>query len=552
MAQTQVGGDITSDTTWHAADNPFVVAADVSINNGATLTVEPGATVRMGAGTNIVVASGALRAQGTAAAPIVITSATDSANGTPKPGDWGRLVFQAGTNGASTLLEHLDIRYGSGIRIESAAPTLNYVAIDNHAGPAISMDLNASPSGIGLSASGNDLNGISVPAGDITASVQWLLRGIPYVVTSGEVSVGSRPAITAITPASIQQGQTLDATITGVRLGGVEGIAFDSPGVTGALAVGATDTSIALKITATVDQAAGNIGFSVQTAAGAVRFEPGIAVVPNVPTLNVSSISPGYIRRGETKAFQISGNLLDGAQVAVPANAGLALSNLQTTKTTAAFTLTASAAATLGPKSLTVTNASAPDSSAAALVTVAGAMPQVDVSPAPLSFAADGKPHAFALVLTNADMIDNTINLAMADPTIATVAPASVTIPAGATQTSVTITGLKTGTTALQIASPTLAPASAPVYIANPVPGAVVGPVVSRLVGVAMHADQGEFAVSAPIGVNVANPAVVTSPAVGVNVSSGGYASQPVGVLMTEATPTVYSQPVGVTVTNNQ
>lgn len=176
LAQTQVGGNITSDTIWRAADSPFVIAADVSIRNGARLTVEPGVTLRMAAGTNLVVASGALRAQGTAKAPILITSAADNANGTPKQGDWGRLTFQAGTNSAATLLEYLDIRYGSGIRIESSSPTLNRVAINNHAGAAISMDLSASPSGVGLSASGNDLNGISVPAGDITGSVQWRLR----------------------------------------------------------------------------------------------------------------------------------------------------------------------------------------------------------------------------------------------------------------------------------------------------------------------------------------------------------------------------------------
>jgi len=536
LAQTQVSGNITSDTVWRAADSPFVIATDVSITNGARLTVEPGVTVRMAVGTNLVVARGALRAQGTAMSPILITSATDSANGMPKQGDWGRLTFQAGTDSATTLLEYLDIRYGSGIRIESSSPALNHVAIKNHAGTAISMDLNASPSGVALSAVGNDLNGISVPAGDITGSVQWQLHGIPYVVTAGEVSVGSRSTVSAITPVSIQQGQTLDATITGVRLSGVESIAFDSPGVTGALAVGATDTSIPLKITASANQPTGSIGFNVQTAAGMVRFESGIAVVPSLSTLSVSSISPGNIRRGETKAFQVSGNLLDGAQVGVPANTGLVLSNLQTTRTTAAFTLTASPTAMLGPKSLTVTNAAVPNSSASALVTVDGSMPQIDVSPAPLSFAADGKPHAFSLVLTDADTRDNTVSLTTTDPSIATVLPTSVTIPAGAMQASATITGFKTGITVLQIASPTLATTSAPVYIANPVPGATVGPVVSRVVGVTTRADHGEFIMSGLIGVNV---------------TSGGYLSRPVGVLMTEAKPTVYSAPVGVTVTSN-
>ncbi len=95
---------------------------------GATLELEPGTIVRIGLGRGFDVA-GDMRAIGTAAQPIVFTSANDdpaggdvNGNGPSlgMPGDWNSLSFLTGS-GAS-VIEHLQMRYGgrsgeAGLRI---------------------------------------------------------------------------------------------------------------------------------------------------------------------------------------------------------------------------------------------------------------------------------------------------------------------------------------------------------------------------------------------------------------------------------------------------
>ena len=59
-----VAGAIDQDTTWAAAQSPYVVTGDLTVNAGATLTIEPGVEVRVrGANTTITV-SGRLVANG--------------------------------------------------------------------------------------------------------------------------------------------------------------------------------------------------------------------------------------------------------------------------------------------------------------------------------------------------------------------------------------------------------------------------------------------------------------------------------------------------------
>ena len=542
IAQTQTGGAIVSDTTWQASNSPYLVNADIIVDQGATLTIEPGTVVQMGAGLSFAVKNGALNAKGTAALPIVWTSAS----GTPAPGNWGQLIFGPGTNSAATIVEQAQIRYGSGVRIDSASPTLNYLALQNHAGPAISMDLVSSPSGVGLSATGNTINGISVPAGAITGSVKWALRGIPYVVTQGEISVGARPSITAMSPATAERGQTVNAVISGTRLAGVESISFDDAGLSATLSGSATDSSVPVQIAVPEGQPLGTVGFSLQTAAGAVRYDSGITVVSPVPTVSVTSITPASVRRAQSQSFQLTGTYLDGAQVAVPSGSGLTLSNLQTSANQASFDLAATSTATLGAKSLTVTNAALPDSIGSAIVTVHSALPSLYSSPSPYAVAVDGAQHTLAIRLTDSDSVADTIILSVADPTIASVATSSVTIPAGSMQASVKITGLKPGMTVLNLTSATLGPASIQIFVFNPVMGSVVGPVLSPTVGVTVG--QSGPVVSPAVKVTVSDGVPLTSAAVKVTVLDGGIVSKPVSVSVTDAARNVHSQPVGVSV----
>ena len=205
------------------------MTGDVTVENGATLTIEPGVAVHFGPATNLVVNAGALRALGTTEAPIVFTSVNEPNSAAPAPGDWGAVRFLDGTVDTTTIVEHAQIRYGGGIDIQAASPTLNFVTLSTNSGPAISMDLLSSPVGMGLQAADNDINGILVPAGDITGTAAWQLLGIPFVVDSGVVSVGQSPTVTSVTPNEIEQGTTVDVLVNGMRLAGVESLTVSHP-----------------------------------------------------------------------------------------------------------------------------------------------------------------------------------------------------------------------------------------------------------------------------------------------------------------------------------
>ncbi len=64
---------ITADTTWSAADGPHVIEGYVYVEEGATLTIEPCAEVRLNPDAILDVRGGRLVAEGDAEAPILLT-----------------------------------------------------------------------------------------------------------------------------------------------------------------------------------------------------------------------------------------------------------------------------------------------------------------------------------------------------------------------------------------------------------------------------------------------------------------------------------------------
>ncbi len=483
-AATNVLGSITANTTWSAAQSPYQVTSDVTIDNTATLTIEPGVTVYMDPGANLTVNSGALRAIGTPTQPIIFTSTTDNGAGAPAAGDWGSLRFLGGTNDGSTVLERAEVRYGQGIVIQSASPTLNYVKILNNSGPAISIDLNSSPGGIGLQATGNGLNGVLVPAGEITAAVLWRLQGIPYIVNQGIVSVGKAPTVTSVAPNQIAQGQTITVTVNGTRLSGADRMVFDDSMITATVLPGGTDTAFTAQVSALAQTLEGGVGIEVQTAAGKARLDNAMTVIPPKPPIVVSSISPTSIRRGETKTFQATGQVLAGANVTTSA-AGLTISNISTAATSVSFTLSASSTATLGDQTLVFTNTASASGSASAVVSVLDAPPTVFTSPAPVAVPPDNLPHQIKVRLSAADTVDHSFTVTVANTAIAAVSPASFSIVAGQTEASLTVTGKAAGQTSLTISSPTLGVTTAPIYVTTEFSG--VNTSYATLLGVVLE-----------------------------------------------------------------
>lgn len=126
---TFVESNVTSDTTWAADDGPYVVTADVTVADGATLTVEAGTTVQVADGTTLTVA-GSLVATGTDADPVAFTTARPN----PRPGSWDTIRYTGDGDSrlrlANTTVEYAD----TGISIESTAGrvTVRDSTLENH------------------------------------------------------------------------------------------------------------------------------------------------------------------------------------------------------------------------------------------------------------------------------------------------------------------------------------------------------------------------------------------------------------------------------------
>ena len=72
-------GALTANTVWTAAGGPYQITAALTVNNGVTLTIQPGTTVYLASGVGITVAAGGrILAEGTETAPIRFTRAPGS------------------------------------------------------------------------------------------------------------------------------------------------------------------------------------------------------------------------------------------------------------------------------------------------------------------------------------------------------------------------------------------------------------------------------------------------------------------------------------------
>ncbi len=134
-----VAGAIIADTAWSPAScATYNVTGNVIVNDGATLTIQPGTTMRFAANTGIIV-QGGLEAVGTASKPILFTSA----NGSPAAGDWSGISF--GTDSVSanvdaaynylsgSIIQFSTIEYATkAIDIEYAAPYIAHNTILNN------------------------------------------------------------------------------------------------------------------------------------------------------------------------------------------------------------------------------------------------------------------------------------------------------------------------------------------------------------------------------------------------------------------------------------
>jgi YD repeat-containing protein len=192
-----------------------------------------------------------------------------------------------------------------------------------------------------------------------------------------------------------------------------------------------------------------------------------IGIQTNVPALapTITSLTPDNLRRGESKVIQVVGQNLLSTQISTsdPRLRLSGLQNMQNTDTQMTFTLTAESDAVTGVQQLIFSNNGG---TATAGITVNPLLPTGQIAPGPVAVPPDSTPRQFRIQISHADTIAHDFSLSVTDATVATV-PATVTIPAGATEAFVTITGLKLGQTAFTFASNAMGTQTQQLYVTN-------------------------------------------------------------------------------------
>ncbi|MGI8553786.1 MAG: hypothetical protein ACR2PL_23800, partial [Dehalococcoidia bacterium] len=117
---------------------PIAIDADVDVDGGTSLTLEAGVTVSASCCLLAINSGGALNAKGTAGPSGSVTFTSAKAN--PAPGDWGPIVFYAGSSGN---LNYAKILYGGGVLAVASQPTISNSTIDHSASDGVHVGQNS-------------------------------------------------------------------------------------------------------------------------------------------------------------------------------------------------------------------------------------------------------------------------------------------------------------------------------------------------------------------------------------------------------------------------
>ncbi len=107
---TDITGIISTNTIWNLSGSPYYIIGNVSVNQGAFLTIKPGVEVLFN-GSNSLIVDGVLNATGTLNNPIIFTS-----NATlPQKADWDSILIR---NKSSTIINAKISYANNGIKLE--------------------------------------------------------------------------------------------------------------------------------------------------------------------------------------------------------------------------------------------------------------------------------------------------------------------------------------------------------------------------------------------------------------------------------------------------
>jgi hypothetical protein len=548
QAQTSVSGSIAASTQWISGASPYVVTGSLTVDNGAVLTINPGVTVYMTAGAEIRIRSGKLLVSGLPDGLVNIQSDKIRQGISPAAGDWGQLVFEAGASGSS--LHYIKVSHGKGLSITGAAVGLNNVNLTDHAGPAIAADLRSSLSGIGNQASGNLFNAVVVPAGEITVSTGFGLRGIPYLLQSGVLSVGAAPRIDSISPSVILAGDTATLTVSGGRLTGASAPAWSIAGLATEILPGATDSQLMLRVMANLAAAAGNADLSLQTDAGEVKKALALIVQRNQPRLN--SVLPNSLLTGVgPSTLTLAGDFISPLSL-VEVDGQL----LQTTVDSAS-----QARAVLPSQSASgdrTVRLRTPDSSATGTFLVSNALtlavqqPQAVFEPASVSMIAGASQAVLLRLPFAAPQGGLAFVLTSSAPAVASTT-ASVVVSAGAVTATFAVQGVAVGAAEISASRSGWTATNLPVVVIVPPVTFAYTPVTSALVGLQVGSPSStqttvsfDSPLSPAVGVSVGSFASKTFPQVGV--IDTRVALQISGAGLSQVTTITFVPPAGLAV----
>jgi Fibronectin type III domain len=174
-----IAANITASRTLYR-DTVYVLGAFIQVTDGATLTIQDGTRIEGNPGTALIVMRGArIQANGTAAAPIVMTSSR--AAGERQPGDWGGLVIVGRgvvSRGQPVILEGTGtspsnpaVDYSGGTDNGDSSGSLRYVRIEFAGfGPLQDVELNSLT--LAAVGSGTTLENVQSLAG-LDDSFEW-------------------------------------------------------------------------------------------------------------------------------------------------------------------------------------------------------------------------------------------------------------------------------------------------------------------------------------------------------------------------------------------
>ncbi|HEU4716643.1 MAG TPA: right-handed parallel beta-helix repeat-containing protein [Bacteroidia bacterium] len=164
-AQTNVSGGIFANTTWSAANSPYIITSSVVVYPGIVLTIQPGVTVKFADGQVLEIRQAQLISTGTSVAPITFTSNS----GSPAAGIYSG-IYLNGVNVSHTF-DYCNFTYADyAIRTNSSSSLsiTNSSFISNNtgvsAGPATSVTIDNSLFRF------NANNGIYITGGSVSNS----------------------------------------------------------------------------------------------------------------------------------------------------------------------------------------------------------------------------------------------------------------------------------------------------------------------------------------------------------------------------------------------